>query len=30
MAGMTPPDSVPQDIRRLQTRVFTRFKAKAS
>ena len=27
MAKMTPPDSLPQDIRRLQTRVFTRFKA---
>ena len=27
MAKMTAPDSVPQDIRRVQTRVFTRFKA---
>jgi putrescine transport system substrate-binding protein len=24
---MTPPDSVPQDIRRVQTRIFTNFKA---
>ena len=24
---MTPPDSLPQDIRRVQTRVFTTFKA---
>jgi putrescine transport system substrate-binding protein len=29
MAGMTPPDTVPQEIRRLQTRIFTRFKARA-
>jgi putrescine transport system substrate-binding protein len=27
MAKMTAPDSVPQDIRRVQTRLFTRFKA---
>ncbi len=27
LAGMTAPDSLPQDIRRVQTRVFTRFKA---
>jgi putrescine transport system substrate-binding protein len=27
MAGMTAPDSVPQDIRRVQTRIFTAFKA---
>jgi len=27
MAKMTPPDSVPQDIKRVQTRVFTHFKA---
>ena len=27
MAKMTAPDSVPQDIRRVQTRIFTRFKA---
>ena len=27
MATMTPPDSVPQAIRRVQTRVFTHFKA---
>ena len=27
MAGMTAPDSVPQDIRRVQTRTFTAFKA---
>ena len=27
MARMTPPDSVPQAIRRVQTRVFTHFKA---
>jgi putrescine transport system substrate-binding protein len=27
MAKMTPPDSVPQDIRRVQTRIFTRFKS---
>ena len=27
MAGMTAPDSVPQDIRRVQTRIFTTFKA---
>ena len=26
-ARMTPPDSVPQDIRRVQTRIFTAFKA---
>ncbi len=25
---MTPPDAVPQEIRRVQTRIFTRFKAK--
>lgn len=25
--GMTPPDAVPQDIRRVQTRVFTAFKS---
>ena len=25
--GMTPPDAVPQDIRRVQTRIFTNFKA---
>jgi len=24
---MTPPDAVPQDIRRVQTRIFTVFKA---
>jgi putrescine transport system substrate-binding protein len=24
---MTPPDAVPQDIRRVQTRIFTSFKA---
>jgi putrescine transport system substrate-binding protein len=24
---LTPPDAVPQDIRRVQTRVFTNFKA---
>ena len=24
---MTPPDAVPQDIRRVQTRIFTNFKA---
>ncbi|MEO5695511.1 MAG: spermidine/putrescine ABC transporter substrate-binding protein PotF, partial [Burkholderiaceae bacterium] len=24
---MTPPDALPQDIRRVQTRIFTRFKA---
>ncbi|NDY89989.1 polyamine ABC transporter substrate-binding protein [Ideonella livida] len=27
MAKMTPPDSVPQDIRRVQTRIFQKFKA---
>jgi len=27
LASMTAPDSVPQDIRRVQTRIFTRFKA---
>jgi putrescine transport system substrate-binding protein len=27
LAGMTPPDSLPQDIRRVQTRTFTNFKA---
>lgn len=27
MAKMTPPDSVPQDVRRVQTRIFTRFKS---
>jgi putrescine transport system substrate-binding protein len=27
MAKMTAPDSVPQDIRRVQTRIFSRFKA---
>ncbi len=27
LAGMTAPDSVPQDIRRVQTRIFTSFKA---
>jgi len=27
MAKMTPPNSVPQDIKRVQTRVFTHFKA---
>ncbi|MGY4828040.1 polyamine ABC transporter substrate-binding protein [Sphaerotilaceae bacterium SBD11-9] len=27
LAGMTAPDSVPQDIRRVQTRIFTNFKA---
>ncbi|HET7868666.1 MAG TPA: polyamine ABC transporter substrate-binding protein [Burkholderiaceae bacterium] len=27
LAGMTAPDSVPQDIRRVQTRTFTNFKA---
>ena len=26
--GMTAPDSVPQDVRRVQTRIFTSFKAK--
>jgi putrescine transport system substrate-binding protein len=29
MAKLTPPDAVPQDIRRVQTRVFTSFKAGA-
>ena len=24
---MTPPDALPQDVRRVQTRVFTAFKA---
>ena len=28
MKNMTAPDSVPQDIRRVQTRIFTNFKAK--
>ena len=28
MKGMTAPDAVPQDIRRVQTRLFTNFKAK--
>jgi putrescine transport system substrate-binding protein len=27
MKKLTPPDSVPQDIRRVQTRIFTSFKA---
>ena len=27
LAGMTAPDSLPQDIRRVQTRTFTNFKA---
>ena len=26
-ARMTPPDAVPQPIRRVQTRIFTNFKA---
>jgi putrescine transport system substrate-binding protein len=28
MKGMTPPDALPQDVRRVQTRIFTNFKAK--
>jgi putrescine transport system substrate-binding protein len=28
MKGMTPPDALPQDARRVQTRIFTNFKAK--
>jgi putrescine transport system substrate-binding protein len=27
IAKITPPDAVPQDIRRVQTRIFTSFKA---
>jgi putrescine transport system substrate-binding protein len=29
MKKLTPPDAVPQDIRRVQTRIFTSFKAGA-
>jgi len=29
MKKLTPPDAVPQDIRRVQTRIFTGFKAGA-